>query len=308
MTVAPEITDVELGIADLYYKKKHYDLSMDYLRRIISNVPESYRAYILLGHCLLATGSHEDAASNYRKALALNPNSLPARYYLAVAKETGGDDQAAVQLYQSLLEEKPDLADAGLRLARLLIKKNRIDEAIAYFSALAEKLPENGYLNFILGEIYYSAHDFEKATSNYTLALKKNPNLVAAYQKIVEMEPDPEKKIAIVGDAIEKTPQSVDLKMTLAGLHYMVNDLDSAISVMEELHIKQPKSPLIANNLAWLYLEGDVKHPKAYELSQFAYEADPSNPNYAHTFGWACYKKGFLKKADWHLREVHRFA
>jgi hypothetical protein len=39
-------------------------------------------------------------------------------------------------------------------------------------------------------------------------------------------------------------------------------------------------------------------------LSQSAYEAEPSNPNYAHTFGWACYKKGFLEKADWHLQEA----
>jgi hypothetical protein len=80
------------------------------------------------------------------------------------------------------------------------------------------------------------------------------------------MEPDPEEKIDIIIDAINKTPESDQLKMTLAGFQYMADDLESAISTMEKLHVKKPKSPLISNNPAWLYLEGDVKQPKAYEF------------------------------------------
>lgn len=303
LTVAPEITDVELGIADLYYKKKHYDLSLEYLRRIIRHNPENYRAYIILGNCMLANGCFKEAEINYQKALALNPDSIPAMYYLAVTKESGGRKEEAVRIYKSVLERKPGLADAGLRLARLFMKTKRTDDAIAFFNALAKKQPENGYLNFILGEIYHSSQQVEKAKANYTQALKKNPNLVQAYQKLVEMEPAYEKKVALIKGAIEKSPDAAELVITLAGLYYRADDLDSAISVMEGLHAADPKSPSVSNNLSWLYLEKDINYTQAYELSRFAYKSDPENPNYAHTMGWACFKKGFLKEAEWHLRK-----
>ena len=66
LTLAPEISDVELGIASLFYKKKHYDLSIDYLHRVIRNTPGRYRAYLVLGHCLAAIGKYSAAETNYR--------------------------------------------------------------------------------------------------------------------------------------------------------------------------------------------------------------------------------------------------
>ena len=303
LTLFPEGTDAELGIADLYYKRGHYDLSIKYLKRVVSKVPESYRAYIMLGNCWLALGRCDEAGKNYLKALAINPNSLPALNYLAVAKEKAGNVDEAVRLYEMVMEKNPELADVGLRLARLMTGGGRKDQSIAVFTALADSHPENGYVNFILGEIYHAHQEFEKARQEYTTALQKNPNLLQAYRKIAELETDPEKKIGIISTAIEKAPKSIELQMLLAGYHYTCNDLQSAVAVLEDLHAKHPKNALIANNLAWLYLERDQASPSAYELARYAYEAEPVNPNYAHTLGWACYHKGLLNDAEWHLRE-----
>lgn len=303
LAMAPETSDVELGIASLYYKKKHYDLSMNYLHRVIRNMPGRYRAYLIMGHCLAATGKFSAAENNYRKALALNPDSLQPLYYLAVAKENQAKTNAAIRLFLDVIEKKPDLADAGLRLARLYAKEGRIDEACNYFSVLADKQPEDGHLNFILGELHQARGDFELAGGEYRRALKKNPSLVGAYLKLIELEPDPQKQIILAMNANEKASGHDGLEMVLAGLYYSVDNLPAAISIMEKLYAKNKGSHKVANNLAWLYLENNLETMQAYELARSAYKAQPTNPNYAHTLGWASYRKGLFSQAEWHLRE-----
>jgi tetratricopeptide (TPR) repeat protein len=94
--------------------------------------------------------------------------------------------------------------------------------------------------------------------------------------------------------------------MILASIYFGDNQLDSAISVMNKANLIDPQNPAVANNLSWLYLETGTNLNDAYELAISAFEKDQDNPSYAHTLGWALYKKGFFKKAEWQFRETLR--
>ncbi len=298
--------NAELALADVYYKKKEYGLSADYLKRVITTTPGSLRAYLMLGNCMLAAGNYGDAELNFQKALTLDARSVAARYYLALTKERSGRYGEAIPMYRVILEERPHMADVGLRLANLLGRENRSSEALAIFDELVRKHPENGYLKFILGNCYRSSGDIDNAVNYYRLAVNNSPELIEGYAILADLQPDSAKKIAIIKDAIEKVPHSIELKMIIANIYFKAGNLDSALTVLEPVYSLNPHNSSIANNLAWLYLEKGTNLTKAYELARSAFESQPDNPYYAHTLGWAYHKKKINKQAEWYLRESIR--
>lgn len=302
----PKMVEAELALATIYYKKGEYDLSIDYLNRVISYAPENPRPYIMLGNCMMANSKYDAAKSIFQNALIWDSDSLAARYYLALAQEKVGLTDDAILLLQSIISEAPNKADIGLRLANLLIQENRIDEAVILFKSLASDHPQNGYHKLILGNIYRASHHYDKAAYYYRMAVDVSPKLVEGYKNWAELQPDNNRKITIIKEALKKVPDSIDLLMFLASIYFDENQFESAISVMNEAYLIAPQNSDVANNLSWLYLETDTNLNKAYELTMSAFEKDQDNPSYAHTLGWALHKKGFLRKAEWQFRESLR--
>ena len=89
---------------------------------------------------------------------------------------------------------------------------------------------------------------------------------------------------------------------------YCQNKLPTkAIMLLEKAMGTNPQSPLIANDLAWLYLEQkpyDID--KAMRLAQTAYTNLPNNPAVIDTLGWIYYRKNMVNRATWLLKEAHK--
>jgi len=78
-------------------------------------------AYSNAGVCLRQAKRNDDAAKNFRQALALRPNFSEAAYQLADLYFTAGDlkdARAAIDTYLGAFEETPDLLLLGVRIAR----------------------------------------------------------------------------------------------------------------------------------------------------------------------------------------------
>jgi len=78
-------------------------------------------AYTNAGVCLRQAKRNDDAAKNFRQALALRPNFSEAAYQLADLYFTAGDlkdARAAIDTYLGAFEETPDLLLLGVRIAR----------------------------------------------------------------------------------------------------------------------------------------------------------------------------------------------
>lgn len=304
LTLFPGIIEAEFALASIYYKKAEYDLSMEYLERVIKKIPENPRPYIMIGNCLRSKGQYGRAKLNFQKALALDPQSMNAKYYLALVKEKVGSPDEAIHLYQGILDKAPFMVDAGLRLSDLLIREEKIDEAIDIFSSMIKNNPGNGYLKFIMGNIYNALNKTTEAAYYYRLAIYNNPELIEAYKKLADIDSEKTQRIEIIKDAIKKVPNSTELKMLLTSFYFNDGKLDLALDLIKEIYRLDPKNNTVANNLSWLYLEKGVKLNEAYELARTAFEREPLNPSYAHTLGWALYKKGIFKQAEWHLKEA----
>ena len=66
-------------------------------------------------------------------------------------------------------------------------------------------------------------------------------------------------------------------------------DVD-ALAAYEKALAAAQSSPVILNNMAWLYLERDGK--RALELASRAYELAPSRAEIVDTYGWVLFRQG----------------
>jgi len=97
--------------------------------------------------------------------------------------------------------------------------------------------------------------------------------------------------------AIDAEPRFVSNYLVLEAQLEKEGKWDEARKVAEKAHDIDPESPVVANQLAYLYLEHGDDVNVALSLAQLAKQKLPSSPNVADTLGWAYYKLGMADPA-----------
>lgn len=92
--------------------------------------PHNYFAPYDLGYIYQARGSAAQAASEYQKALLINPKFGRALYNLGVLKSTT-NPAAAISYYEQDLQVEPSNASANFNLGVLLIKQGQTTQGYA---------------------------------------------------------------------------------------------------------------------------------------------------------------------------------
>jgi len=304
LSLNPSFFEAEIASAGLNYKNQGLDLSYDHIKRVIEKEPENFRAHLIMGSILLAKKEYGDALIRFRSALLINPDSQAAVYYIALTNEYFNKKEEALKLYQVLLKKNPDLADAAWRFKELLIETGKIDMAKQYFKLAVDNSPGNGYLHYILGEIYLENNNTLKAIDSFNNAIRLISDLGSSYIKLAGIyagQKKQEKQTEVLELCIKNVSGSLDCHFQLSWLYLQNERWDDAIITLEAALMENSDSPLLANNLAYLYLERDEKINKAFELARFAYEKMPESSAAADSLGWAYYKKKLFTQAVTYL-------
>ena len=90
----------------------------------------------------------------YEAARQADPRLAEADFNLAVLAERQGKREQAYALYRSALDKKPSLKAAAEALARLTAEQGDIPSAIAQWSDIAQKFPDDAGSRVALAELY----------------------------------------------------------------------------------------------------------------------------------------------------------
>ncbi|HXB97354.1 MAG TPA: tetratricopeptide repeat protein [bacterium] len=101
------------------------------MRKTETQFQASY--YYCLAQLASLSGQHQTAAMALARARAVDPSSLLLRSEQADELEAGGDDAAAADLDQAVLQADPQDMDLRRRLSRLYLRLDRAGEARALF-------------------------------------------------------------------------------------------------------------------------------------------------------------------------------
>ncbi|HLG55254.1 MAG TPA: tetratricopeptide repeat protein [Vicinamibacterales bacterium] len=146
----------------------------------LAEILQSPVVYESRGDRALARGQPRLAVEAFRQGLALAPDRLALKQKLATALALVGDVPAAVALYQELLTQDPDFAEAHYSLGALFLGSGQIAAAIDRFAAAVRADPGYVQAHVQLAHALRRARAFDRALSAYQGALSIDPRLAEA--------------------------------------------------------------------------------------------------------------------------------
>lgn len=114
---------------------------------------------------------------NCKKALEVNPEDQVSLNYLAHSFHHVGQYSAAIRNLQQLLVLEPDRLDVQVNLAKVLVKADRLRQAVEILDELIEENDQFADFFLIRGIAYAKLSQSDEAIANYKQAIKINRGL-----------------------------------------------------------------------------------------------------------------------------------
>ncbi|MGA9769939.1 MAG: tetratricopeptide repeat protein [Blastocatellia bacterium] len=133
------------------------------LSQAIALNPKSFDAHFYLGRVLYGVKEYTGAVKELRAAVELSPRHAEARFFFGTALESAGESQAAMAEYQELVRIDSDSSMGQVGLGALLVKQGKTEEAINALKRAVALDPKNFEAHRTLGRAYVLAERFSEA-------------------------------------------------------------------------------------------------------------------------------------------------
>jgi len=203
--------------------------------------------------------AQDDAAleRKYEAARQADPRLAEADYNLAVVVERQGRREQAFLLYRSALDKKPSLRPAADALARMTAEQGDIPSAMAQYSDIAQKFPDDASSRVALAELYRLSSDHDRAMEWARAALIRDPKNIAAYKVMLRSDID-RKQYALaklVGlRALKLDERDPEIYVALGEVQLAENQPDKAALQFRKVLEVKPDDRAALTHLAWLAL------------------------------------------------------
>jgi tetratricopeptide (TPR) repeat protein len=219
-----------------------FDPLVDGLQDLIKGA----RLYLIRGHTALQAARFADAAAQFRKAIAAQPDSVPAHFNLGAALSQTGDLSGAIAEFEETLKLDPNHPNAHYNLGLLLAQVSRDQEAIKHLQAAVSSEPTDNSARFLL------AQELRR--------LKRVDEAEKEFARVVQSDPDNE-------DAL------LDWTAILLGRKEYLQ----ALAVLEKSHQQFPQKGRTSVTLAYLLAASPLYEKRdgqrALQLASQAFEA-----------------------------------
>ena len=162
----------------LALEAKRYVEAAEEFQKAIAAEPESVPAYVNLGTTLTQLGDPKGAAEQFDKALRLEPSNLTAHFNLAILFANDKHHEQAVAQLHAVLMTNPNDLDARMFLARELEQTGLVDEAISEYSRVAAADSNNEVAVIKRAELLQTKGEYKLALEGLEKAYAEYPQKV----------------------------------------------------------------------------------------------------------------------------------
>jgi tetratricopeptide (TPR) repeat protein len=166
---APRDPERNGALGMLLYASEQYELAETCFARARALAPAEGRWAYALGRTRVYLARYDDAVASLGEALRLEPGSLPARLMLAKALLEGGRAEESRVLYQKLVEEHPETAEAHYGLGRVFAARGESSAAIQHLVKACELFSGFGAAHYALARAYRETGDEARARDHLAL-------------------------------------------------------------------------------------------------------------------------------------------
>jgi len=153
LEIDPTNSRLQLSVARAAATLGLYDQAEKAVRAARALDPDSPEGPDLMGRIDLQRGDYEAAAQAFAEALTLGSARRETLAFAATALAGKGDVDAAIEHYEAALELDPDV-DVRLKLANLLVRQERWEEARLQLQEAQERRPYSSQVRFAIAQLY----------------------------------------------------------------------------------------------------------------------------------------------------------
>jgi len=248
---------------------------------------------VLLGLALAATTAKSAAQSPDDGIATLDSE--------ARAAESQGHLDAAIQKYETILKSNPRIPAVYNNLGRLLYQKGRFREAITPLKRAAELDPKLEPPHAQLGLCYFQLGDFESSRREFQTAIDLSPDDGVAKlflaRSLLEMQ-DLKSAVKLLDQLNEAEPNNAEVLFSLGWAY-----ADLAVSTLGAIQKADPDSYLI-DVLQGKYAEVKQAYAEAAEHYKRAIAKSPNQPDLCYDYAHALWASGDFPGALKEYRHV----
>lgn len=299
----------EIMLARLFRASEQKAQGQTLLEELAFERPTYSGVFLEFGELALAEGRISDADLNFAKAKALADDTLPQAEKVrlmsgaAAVAEARADWLIAETELKELLELDTANAAAYLRLARVLVRQDKVGEAQALLAAATNENNAATPAPLTIAQLLTEAGRAEEAQPWMVRTIKEHPTNAVARVAVAAWhfeQGDAPAALAHLA-AAKKLDKELPGIGRLEGLaHLAAGDPMSAELAFESLHRSSPGDPETANLLAQSLLaqndQGKVR--RALELAAINLRQYPNSAPAAATLGRAYLEAGRLEEAE----------
>jgi tetratricopeptide (TPR) repeat protein len=214
--------------------------------------------------------SNEATMLYTQAALSIAPNFPLAQLLLGDLLTVMERPEEAEQAYRGISTDSDIALAAQFRLASLLEREKKVDQAIAELEKMLPQYSNLSNLHARIADLYRSIEKFEPAITGYDAALALVTDVQARHWPLFYAR-------GICFERLKRWPEAeADLQRALA---------------------LSPDQPLVLNYLGYTWADQGVKLDKARDMIAKAVELRPDDGYITDSLGWVLYRMGDFAKA-----------
>jgi len=259
-------------IALIYLDQKAYKQAVETLKNLLESGSGNGELNYFLGMALEGLGKNDEAIVAYEKVTQTSSYFDSALVHLSFLYQSKGDNEKAVQLMKTSLNNAPNKPGGYLFLGALYEEMKLYDRAVETLQKGIALAPEHPRLHFRLGVVYDKAGD--------------KPGCIEEMKKVITIDPGHAEALNYLG-------------YTYAELGENLEEAERLIKKAMEL---KPDDGYITDSLGWVYFQKKLFH-RAVNILEKALALVPDDPTILEHLGDAYTKTDEPTKA---LKFYHR--
>ena len=222
---------------------------------------------------------------------------------LILAESLSGQQKHAesIELLQSSISDPNDPNSPVASLVKVYVRAGKVAEAERFLNAILASNPDNLPAQVLLASLHELNGRTDEAATAFKAVVASHPNSVVGYRALAEFHLRGSRlkaAEAVVKSGLERQAGNTSLRLLLALVLEQLGKYDKAIAEYEALFQAEPRSTIVANNLASLLAEhrtDDASIKRAYVIA--ARFRDSNVPHFIDTLGWIYYRRGEYDQA-----------
>ncbi len=299
-----------LLMANIQIAEGRAEAALAGLEPLGENNGHSAAYFVGLGQARAASGQAENALADFRRAIELDPESVPARLELAATYLGLGEKQKANQVLKALA----NVSSADQRLLRLLSiadidTKDKVGSTVRLAQLLADN-PTDGEIHRIAAGLFLSFSATDKARETLKAAEKFEPNSTATLMALAGVEISASNLTAAevaLNRVVELSPRHTVAMTALAKIAVGDNRRVDAIRWLERARESSSDAIDARLMLAELYADDD-KLIRAQTIISETLELHKDVPEVARKAAIVLRAIGLQEEAERVLRHAARLA